>query len=206
MGSSLLQGILSMLWVGTALTMGCHSGRTPVAVADPRYAFAFPDGADCSGLTWTAGFQAAHTKFSREYVFTQWKGVDWPALYNQFYPRIVQAEATGDARAYYLALHDYVCSIPDGHVNLKVGDDPALRPGCLNLIRDICQSLLGGSYGLALAELDDGRTIAAAVAPLRAAAQVGMRPGAEILTWGGRSPAVAIGAIKVGATPYRLLA
>ena len=89
---------------------------------DPRYGFTFPDPADYSALGWTAAFEAAHDKFSREYAFSAWKGIEWDGLYEEYQPRIALAEAVGDDRAYYLALHGYVCAIPDGHIGLKAAD------------------------------------------------------------------------------------
>ena len=43
---------------------------------------------------------------SPDYAFTDWKGVDWDALYSRFAPRIAAAR-----QAYYLAPHEYLCSI-----------------------------------------------------------------------------------------------
>jgi carboxyl-terminal processing protease len=164
---------------------------------DPTEGWTPPDPADYSALDWVEAFKSAHRKFSREYAFTAWKRVDWQALYDRFLPRIVQAQATGDQRGYYLALHEYVCSIPDGHVSLAA-KDPAL-------VSSICQGRLGGGYGLAVAELDDGRTVVGALVPGGSAEGAGILPGAEVLAWGGQPPWAAIGAINLAATPYRML-
>jgi len=164
---------------------------------DRRNGWAYPDPADFSALSWTAAFTAAHDKFSREYAFTAWKGVDWPGLYERFLPRIEQAQAAADEKAYYLALHEYVCSIPDGHISLKA-EDPAP-------VKAIAQELAGGGFGMAVAELDDWRVVAAAVIPDGPAAKAGITAGAEIVSWGGQPARTAIGRIDVGAVPYKVL-
>lgn len=172
---------------------GCGKGTA----VDPRSGFQYPAPADYSSLAWTDAFQAAHDKFSREYAFGDWKGVDWPDLYNKFLPRITQAQATGDEKAYYLALHEYVCSIPDGHISLGAAN--AAVPTALS------KELAGGGFGLAVAELDDWRVIAAAIVPNGPADLAGIVAGAEIITWGGQPVKTAIGRIAVGAVPFKAL-
>lgn len=164
---------------------------------DPRTGFAYPDPADYSALTWTDAFKAAHDKFSREYAFSDWKGLDWDGLYNRFLPRIEEAQAARDEKAYYLALHGYICSIPDGHISLSSAN--AAVP------KAIGRELAGGGFGMAVAELDDQRVIAAAVIASGPADLSGIVAGAEILTWGGEPIKTAIGRIDVGAVPFKIL-
>jgi len=172
---------------------GCSGGSD----TDPRIGFSYPDPADYSALTWTDAFKAAHAKFSREYAFSNWKGVDWPTLSDRFLPRIAQAQAAGDERAYYLALHEYLCSIPDGHLSL--GAQNAAAPTAL------ARELAGGGFGMAVAELDDWRVIAAAIVPNGPADLAGIVVGAEVITWGGAPAGTTIGRIDVGAVPFKLL-
>ena len=172
-----------------------------IMAEDPTPAFSYfgyPDSANYGTLSWTGAFAAAHDKFSSEYAFTDWKGIDWPALYDRFFPRITQAQADGDQKAYYQALHEYVCSIPDRHVSLGAANEAV--PIALG------NDLAGGGFGMAVAELTDWRVIAGAVAPNGPADRVGMVAGAEILTWGGVPARTAIGGINVGAVPYKILA
>jgi len=166
-------------------------------VADPRQLFSYPDPADYSALSWSEAFTAAHAKLSREYAFGDWKGVGWQALSERFLPRIVLAQAAGDERAYYLALHEYLCSIPDGHLSLGADDK--------SKVTAIAQDLAGGGFGLALAELDDQRVVASAVIPGGPADDAGVTAGAEIVSWGGLAARTAIGGIDIGAVPYKSL-
>lgn len=176
------------------LLAGCSSGDD---VSDPRIGFQAPAPADYSTLSWTDAFQAAHAKFSREYAFSDWKGVDWAGLYSIFLPRIVQAQSSGDEKAYYRALHEYVLSIPDGHISLKATNEAVP----LALARE----LAGGGFGMAAAELDDWRVIAAAVVPNGPAALAGIQTGAEIVTWEGQPVKAAIERINVAAVPIKPL-
>ncbi len=187
--------LLALLWLVLLLLSGCSGGGD--AAADPRIGFSYPDPADYRALAWTDAFKAAHDKFSREYAFGDWKGVDWPGLAVRFLPRIAQAQAAGDEKAYYLALHEYVCSIPDGHISLSADD--ASVPMALG------KELAGGGFGMAAAELDDWRVIAAAVVPGGPADSAGIIVGAEIITWGGQPVKAAIGRIDVGAVPFKVL-
>ncbi len=175
------------------LLFGCGAGTTD----DPRMGFQYPDPADYSALSWTDAFHAGHAKFSREYAFSEWKGIDWPALLAKFLPRIAAAQAAGDKDAYYRALHEYVLSIPDGHISLKA-EDPAV-PTALG------KELAGGGFGMAAAELDDWRVIAAAVVPNGPADLAGIVAGAEINTWKGEPVKTAIGRIDVSTVPLKAL-
>jgi len=133
--------------------------------------YKLPEAEDFNSLTWTQAFDKLHAKLLREYAFTEWKGIDWYALYAQYQPRIASAEAAKDPKAYYLALREYVHSIPDGHVGIE-GDDLGLE-----------KAMVGGGFGLVITLLDDGRVVASWVKDGGPAAKAGLRPGAEILEW-----------------------
>ena len=149
-------------------------------------AYKQPEAADYSTLSWSKAFEAAHAKFSREYAFTEWKGIDFNDLYAIFAPRIAGAEASSDPAAYYRAVREYLFSIPDGHINIT-------SPNRIGLTADE----IAGGFGLAVAELDDGRIIAAAVTDDGPAANVGIQVGAELLAWNGVEVDRAIEAVSV---------
>ncbi|HOW96569.1 MAG TPA: alpha/beta fold hydrolase [Kiritimatiellia bacterium] len=161
-------------------------------------ALKMPDPSDFSALNWTNAFIAAHDVFSRQYAFGDWKSVDWGALYSNTLPRIAAAQALTNEVAYYAALHEYVGSVPDGHVALK-GTNAAV-PAAWG------EEVAGGGYGLAVAELDDGRVIAAALLTHGPAQLAGMEAGAEIVSWDGLAPASAMAQINAAAYPLRALA
>ena len=73
-------------------TVACALAIPVIVSAQAWIGYTYPDPADYSALTWTDAFKAAHDKFSREYAFSDWKGIDWPGLYSRFLPSIVQAQ------------------------------------------------------------------------------------------------------------------
>ncbi len=81
-----------------------------------------------AAFSWSHAFDALCAKLAAEYPFTRWKGIDWAALNRRFAPRIRDAEARKDDRAYYRALRAFAWSVPDGHVDLR-GDDRGLARG-----------------------------------------------------------------------------
>lgn len=177
----------------TAALPGASSTPTPAPEPD----FRAPDPADFRDRDWVSAFQATHEKLSREYAFGAWKQVDWSGLSSRFLPKVADAQAVGDEAAYYLALHEYLCSIPDSHIRLKAGGSAV--PATLEA------QLVGGGFGMSVAELDDGRAVVSAVIPGGPAALAGITEGAEIRAWNGAPANEAIAGINVNAIPYRTL-
>jgi carboxyl-terminal processing protease len=163
-----------ILWIAGALVVviisGLFMGRRLFYSSDKDY----------RKLSWTAAFDQLHAQVSLNYPFTEWKALDWDALYEQTGPRIAKAEANNDLEAYYTALREYTYSIPDGHVALA-GDDFGLR-----------DKAIGGGYGLGILGLDDERVIVHILLDEGPAVQAGMLWGAEILTWNTQPVAEAV--------------
>lgn len=124
---------------------------------------------DFSNLSYTEAFDAMLDKMRREYAFTEYKGIDWGAMDAEFRPRFEQAEADNDSLEYQRALHDFLWSIPDGHVSGPI------------IPQDI-QAEFGGGTGLALRQLDDDRVLAVYVGEESPAERAGIELGAEILS------------------------
>lgn len=131
-------------------------------------------GYDYRKLSWTDAFEQLHAEISRDYPFTEWKGIDWDALYAETAPRIAEAQAKDDVEAYYIALREYTFSIPDGHLALT-GEN-----------FDLNKKAAGGGYGMGIIGLDDGRVITHILLEDGPAAEAGMEWGAEILNWDGQ--------------------
>lgn len=128
---------------------------------------------DFSDLSYTEAFDAMIDLFRRKYAFTELKGIDWDAKAAEFRPRFEEAEANNDALAYRRALRDFIWSIPDGHLS-----GPFIQ-------QDFIEATRGG-VGIAIRDLDDGRTIVNFVTPNSPADRAGIQLGAEILTWNGQ--------------------
>ena len=97
------------------------------------------------------------------YAFGDWKAVDWNTVNNRIRPKIVHSASVHDTNEFYLAMKEYVASIPDGHVTLR-GD------GWNDHKAFARYQQIGGSYGFALIGLDDGRVVARLVNPVSPAA------------------------------------
>ncbi len=133
---------------------------------------------DFSEMSWTEAFDEMFAIVSVEYAFNgiEGKQPDWDALYDELYPRIQEAEASGDYEAYVLAMRDFTWAFNDGHVGMGGGSD------VLNAY--FSQDTEGG-YGFSIRDLDDGRVIAVFVLEGGPAAQAGMQVGAEITEFNG---------------------
>ena len=145
--------------------------QTDQTTQDSVPELAFPDEGDFRSMSWGAAFFAMHDFFSRAYAFGEWKQIPWDFMASYFGQKIVAAEATKDRNAYRTALLEYLRMIPDGHVKLTSPLD------------DLKAQALGGSYGLGLAELDDGAVVVAATRATGPAARAGILPGSRILSW-----------------------
>jgi len=147
---------------------------------------------DLAAEDYAAAFEALFAKASQEYPFTEDKGVDWEALHATFAPRFAAADSFPD---YYRALKDFTLAIPDGHIGVSF--DP-----------DVFFTDFGGSFGMTLAELSDGRVIVQHVigettegSPTPADV-AGIRPGAEILSWDGQPIGPALDAVEPFLGPH----
>ncbi|MBU1114334.1 MAG: T9SS type A sorting domain-containing protein [Bacteroidetes bacterium] len=128
-------------------------------------------------LTFTAAFDSMHNKLSVYYAFTEWKGINWNNLYNEFQPKIAAAQTTNDSIAFYSAVRQYLFTIPDGHVMLL---------GWWDKMEEFKYRKIGGSYGFALIELDNGDIVTRLIADDSPAALAGMQFGAKILEINGQ--------------------
>src|SRR5690606_7444192 len=127
--------------------------REPFAFDRSRYAvidLIEPDRAalvDLSDLPYDEAFDELVDILSREYAFTEYKGIDWEAKRTEYLPRFQAAAEDDDALGYLRTLREFTCSIPDQHLSTPF------------LAEDFQRTTAGG-LGLAIRELDDGRVIA----------------------------------------------
>jgi C-terminal processing protease CtpA/Prc len=141
---------------------------------------------DYSALDYSQAFDALFEKVSREYPFTEEKGIDWDQLYAQFAPQVAAARSDKD---FYRAIWSFCHQIPDGHVGLSI--DP-----------DIFFEEWGGGLGLVISELSDGSVLATQVLPGYPAAEKGIQVGAELITWNDQPIAQAISEVDPFFGPY----
>ena len=146
--------------------------QSPITMNDVTQLFKGYRQGNFYNLSWAEAFDGMQAKLSREYPLTEWKGIDWDGLYDIYKPRIVEAEANKDKQAYYLALREYIFSIPDGYMHITTPDD----------YREFA---IGGDYGFSLVPLDDGRMVVGYLEKDGFAEHSGIRWGAEIIEWNG---------------------
>jgi len=141
---------------------------------------------DFSSMSYEESFEAMFEKASREYPFTEEKGIDWAALQDEYAPRAARVLNDED---FYRLLRDLALEIPDGHVNVSLNSSVFYEESA-------------GSFGLVLKELSDGRVIVVQVIPDTPGAKAGILPGAEITAWNGDSIADAVDAVIPRLGPY----
>ena len=124
---------------------------------------------DFSSLPYSEAFDAMLEKMRREYAFTEYKGIDWNALGSEFRPRFEAAEENGDMQAYFLALRDFLWSIPDGHIGMDI-----------TALASLIQDEIFGGLGMAAEELSDGRVLVNFLIEDGPADKAGIQIGAEI--------------------------
>ncbi|HIE56684.1 MAG TPA: peptidase S41, partial [Anaerolineales bacterium] len=144
---------------------------------------------DYSNLSYSEAFDALFEKVSREYPFTADKGLDWDALYDEFAPQVAEARNDED---FFWALKNFSLAIPDGHMGISFND----------MIGRIFYENHGGSFGLILTELSDGRVLVTDVLPETSGEAAGIRVGAEIQAWDGVPITEAVSTVESFFGPY----
>ena len=141
---------------------------------------------DYSADSYSDAFEKLFEKVAREYPFTQDKGIDWQTLHDEFAPEIANAKNKTD---YYNALRAFTYSIPDAHVGLSI--DP-----------EVFFQECGGSFGMILTKLSDGRVLVTDLITHTAATDAGIEIGAEITEWDGKPVGEAIDQVTPFFGPY----
>ena len=126
---------------------------------------------------WTDSFVKTVHTIEKEYPISDWKGIDYDALLEEFLPRIQEAERKNDETELGVVLNDFTNRFYDGHVSLQpANSDIAIR---------VNNQLMGNDYGLSLISMDNGNVVAVCVEPEGEAAKQGIRTGTVITHWNG---------------------
>ncbi len=128
---------------------------------------------DFSELIWSEAFVKLNETMSHQYAFTEWKDIHWQALYNKYLPQIEAAQSQDSFEDYYLALCAYINEIPDGHVQVS-------------RVAELDDKYIGGGFGFAVTQLDDGKVIVTWLDASGPAQTAGLRLGDEITEWNDR--------------------
>lgn len=167
-----------VVWKDTCEPFECGSesayGET-MAEAYAGIADNMTGAADYSNMSWSSAFLSLNDLMKERYAFTEWRGIDFDALYGTYAPVIAAAEENHDEAAYYRALREYIYSIPDGHVDvIPASGEFGTR-----------DTDIGGSFGIGIIRLDSGKVIVDYVAEESVAADAGISFGDEVIEWNG---------------------
>ncbi len=144
---------------------------------------------DYSEQTYTEAFNSLVDLLTKEYAFTEYKGIDWEAKRTEFLPRFEAATTDEDVRDYQRALRDFGWSIPDGHVS-----GPFIR-------EDFQQDIAGG-LGIAIRETNEGPVIVNFVGEGSPAETAGITLGTEIVSIDGVAIAEVISNTIAHSAPF----
>ncbi len=144
---------------------------------------------DYTELDYTQAFEQLFEQASTEYPFTEDKNVPWQTLYDQYAPRVAEAQNDTD---FFWALKDFSLEIPDGHIGVSFND----------MVAQIFYENYGGSFGMILVELSDGRVLVQEIFPDTPAERAGLEAGTEITHWQGQPIGAAIEAVEPFFGPY----
>lgn len=129
---------------------------------------------DFSDQSYVDAFDSMIEKFRKEYAYTEYYGLDWDALAQEWRPRVAELE-DGDVAGLSRVLRDFLYNVPDGHVGI----------GLNQTLFDDFVTRTDGGLGIAIRQLDDGRVIANFLLEGSPAAEAGMELGAEITSMQG---------------------
>ncbi len=120
------------------------------------------------------GFQA----MKEHYCLAEYKGIDWDALYDTYYPQFEEADKKHDAVENFILWQQFCGEFHDGHVAYSADEDVA---------EQAYARMYGNDYGLSLMTLSDGQTVAVNVEPDSALTEAGIHNGTVITAWDGRT-------------------
>jgi len=121
-------------------------------------------------LPWKKAFNRLCDQIEREYPYTEWKNINWNDLRIKYTEKVKQAKDKKDRNAYYLALREFMYSIPDGNIRVEMDEE-------------IRASAIGGGYGFAMTRTDDGQYIVFYIHQGSSAEKAGMKIGTKLLKW-----------------------
>lgn len=159
-----------------SLLLGLAVGIAPLAWSKPV-------DEDLSELPFTEAYLRTIDLLAENYPLGHWKEIDWETARNRYLPEIALAESNNDLQAFCRVFAQFAFNtIRDGHTWITViSEDAPVRQS----FTDIVASERGGSFGLTLASLDNGKVVVASLRPGEPAELAGIQVGDEIITWNG---------------------
>ncbi|HOV32184.1 MAG TPA: S41 family peptidase [Candidatus Hydrogenedens sp.] len=180
----LFVALLILVSVSLSLS-GCTRARIPltkievpmVGVPLPELPIPFPKipllmsgEGDYRLLSWEKSFSRLCEQIEREYPYTEWKGISWNGLRETYSAKIAEAKKKRGHDGFYLALREFMYSIPDA--NVRVEKNERIR-----------FDNIGGGFGFAMVRTDDNRYFVFDVKEGSSADKAEMEVGAELIQW-----------------------
>lgn len=128
--------------------------------------------------SYTESFKNMLDTLEKEYCLSTWKDIDYNALYEEYLPRVEEAERNNDEVEYAAIITEVTCKFYDSHTYAYIMSDD------MNL--DTREYMAGNDYGLSMIRVDDGSIIAVFVEPDCEANKLGIHNGTTIVAWDGQ--------------------
>lgn len=141
-------------------------------------------GYNYASLDYAESFTKMHESIASRYALTDWKGINFDSLYEEYYPQFLEAEENKDETAYYYAWINYTAAFDDPHMRI-FNLDEYLAKGRIT-ITAVKNKLAGNSFGFSMAQIEDGSVIAILVDEDSAANMAGINNGTIITAFDGK--------------------
>ncbi|MCX8065935.1 MAG: S41 family peptidase [Candidatus Hydrogenedentes bacterium] len=133
----------------------------------PKIPFIFGEG-DYRLLPWNRAFNKLCNQMATEYPFAEWKNINWEEKKEYYSKLIAEAKKTKSIDKFYLALREFIYSIPDAGVRIETNES-------------LQKQYIGGGYGFSGILTDDNKFIVFYIHPGSSAYKAGIIEGAEIV-------------------------
>lgn len=125
-------------------------------------------------MSYTKSFKNMLDTLEKEYCLSSWKRIDYDALYEEYLPRVEEAERNNDEVEYAAVITEVTYKFYDSHTYAYFTPDMKL---------DTCEYMAGNDYGLSMIRVDDGSIIAVSIEPDCEANKQGIHDGTTITAW-----------------------
>ncbi|WP_067147682.1 S41 family peptidase [Pseudotamlana agarivorans] len=142
------------------------------------------DTPDFSQMGLVEAYNALIDLLKERYAYTKKRNLDWEKIRAKYLDEIEAAEKRKDTGDYFIAIKDLSISLKDAHVQTSSYDMALVSKYYKKL-----GELWGGSLGVTVVELTDGRFVLTNITENSPAQKVGWVVGTEIVSVNGKKPA-----------------
>lgn len=125
-------------------------------------------------MSYTESIRSMMDTLEKEYCLSSWKRIDYDALYQEYLPRVEEAERKNDEVEFAAIITEVTYHFYDSHTYTYFTSDIDLRTR---------EYMAGNDYGLSMIRVDDGSIIAVSVEPDCEANKLGIHDGTTITAW-----------------------